>query len=93
MLKRSMATLPPGQTIVPCVASANASVIEPALTAGVGTWYALPSAWPREYPSRLPVKSEPSSECRPDATYQVARPLGSYRYEAKKMFRPATSME
>src|SRR5438046_1643808 len=74
MLKRSIATVPPGQIMVPCVASLNASVREPALTAGDGLRYVPPSVWPRAYASRLPVNRDPSSEVLPEATYQVDRP-------------------
>src|SRR5213075_3148480 len=74
MLKRSIATVPPGQIIVPCVASLKASVRDPALTAGVGLRYVPPNDWPRAYASRLPVKSEPSREVLPEATYHVERP-------------------
>jgi hypothetical protein len=92
MLKRSIATLPPGHVIVPWRASLKASVMGP-------DWSASPardSAAERlalAYPSRLPVKSEPSSDVLPEATSQVARPLDVVKIRSVEEWLPATSIE
>src|SRR5437868_4001719 len=72
----SIGVLPPGQLIVPCVASEKAKVTLPA---GVrpGSLYDPVSVWPPEAPRKSEVKSEPSSEVAPPAKFHVARPEAS----------------
>jgi hypothetical protein len=57
--------------------SENASVNGPTLCAAVGALYAPPNVWPLVTFSRSPVKSEPSMEVVPVATYQLERPVSS----------------
>ena len=74
---RSIGTVPPGQIIVPCDASANASVMAPLVETWGRPGYAPPSVCPPLTFSRSPEKSDPSSEVAPDATFHVERPDAS----------------
>src|SRR5512147_892585 len=74
---RSIGTAPPGHTIVPCVASLNASVIAPSRPMTGVPGYGPPSVWPPCASNRSPEKYEPSSDDGPAAMVHVERPDAS----------------
>src|SRR5688500_10440529 len=77
MSNRPSGTVPPGHTMVPEVAELKASEIVPAFTTDENGRYAPPSVCPPRACKSSPTKSEPSSDVRPEATYQLERPVAS----------------